>query len=641
MLGALRGSLNTWPVRILFLVLVFAFGIWGVGDVVRNMRSETWVARVAGKTVELEQAQDAFQRQLAQVTRMFGNTEPTPEIRRSVADQVLQQLVIQAALSAEVASLGLAVPDNALRQAIFDIPAFKGPDGKFSRPQFEQVLRNNGLYETRFMELMRSDLGQRQLLTPVRAGASPSEVLLKEVFAFQQEKRSADLVEFSFLAQPVPAAPEEAVLQRWYDNHPEEFSTPELRKIKAVVLSPESIAKDLTVTDEELKAAYDSHRAQFVTPGKRSAQVIMVQDEAKARALADAWRAGADWAKMQADAAAAGGSAVQLDDSAQDAFPSPDLGAAVFAAKPDTVTEPVKGPLGWAVLKVVKDSPGLNRPFDEVKEELRAEMLRQRATDLMYDRANQVDGLLGQGTKLDELPNDLGLAAVQGTLTAQGNTAAGEPAPIPGPAELRQAIIAAAFQLRPGDPPHLTEVATPSVGGSAYYALTVDDILPPAHEPYDAVKDRVLESWTHDAIRREANEAASKFLAAIQGGQSLADAATVAGVQVTRTGLTGRSAPAEGVPAELIQPLFALKAPGEATMIETNDGFLVASLAEVQLPDPAADPAGFGQLKDALTKSVGDDLELTFALALRDRGKPEVNRALLDSIVQPNQSNGP
>ena len=36
MISSLRGYLNTWAVRGLFLVLVAAFATWGVGDVIRD-----------------------------------------------------------------------------------------------------------------------------------------------------------------------------------------------------------------------------------------------------------------------------------------------------------------------------------------------------------------------------------------------------------------------------------------------------------------------------------------------------------------------------------------------------------------------------------------------------------------------------
>ena len=44
----------------------------------------------------------------------------------------------------------------------------------------------------------------------------------------------------------------------------------------------------------------------------------------------------------------------------------------------------------------------------------------------MYDRANKVDNVLGSGAGLDEIPSDLGLVGVAGTLDAEGNTKDGD-----------------------------------------------------------------------------------------------------------------------------------------------------------------------------------------------------------------------
>ena len=137
---------------------------------------------------------------------------------------------------------------------------------------------------------------------------------------------------------------------------------------------------------------------------------------------------------------------------------------------------------------------------------------------------------------------------------------------------------------------------TPSTGGSAYYALSVEDVTPPAVKPFDAVKDQVAADWTHDAQRHAQEQAAAKLLAAVKGGQSLADAAAVAGVTVRRTPLVTRGDTAEGMPPQLEQLLFSLKQ-GEPTMVETADGFIVAVPAEIVEADPKADPAGYGQVR--------------------------------------------
>jgi peptidyl-prolyl cis-trans isomerase D len=220
---------------------------------------------------------------------------------------------------------------------------------------------------------------------------------------------------------------------------------------------------------------------------------------------------------------------------------------------------------------------------------------------------------------------------VSGTLDAQGNTTAGQPAPIPGSPELRTALVAAAFKAAKGDPVHLQDVANPG-GSSSYYAVQVEEITAPAKKPFDQVRDAVLADWTRNARRHAQEVAAAKMLGAIKSGQSMADAATIAGVTVRRSAAFPRAGDAPGVPAQLVAPLFSLKQ-GEPTMTETPDGFVVAVVAEIQTPDAAADPIGYGQMREQLTRSIAEDLQMTLAAALRDRGKPQINRTELDTLV--------
>lgn len=635
MITAFRSYLNTWVVRGLFLLLVAAFGMWGIGDVARMIGRDSWVAKVGATKIEAPQAEQAFQSQLQQASRMMGaGNEPTPELRRLVAQQTVQRLVAQTLLAQETEQLRIAVPDDALRQAVYALPAFHGPDGQFDRARFEQALRANGLTEARFLALMRTDLGQRQMSEALRAGATPSDGLARALFDFQGEKRSASIVELPFAAAQAPADPGEDVLRRWWENHPDGYRTPEYRRVKAVVLSPQTLAKDVQITDDEVRTSFEAHKSEYVTQEKRSAEVLSVPDEAKANVLASAWRSGADWARMEQDAKAAGGVGVALNDATAAEFPSPELAKAVFATPQGQVDGPIKGPFGWNVIRVSQVSPGGERSFDEVKEELRNRLLAERATDLMYDRANKLDGILGGGASLDQLPGDLGLGGVTGTLDRNGNTPAGEPAPIPGPAELRSAIASAAFQAQRGDPPHLTEVQTPSTGGSSYFALELEEITPAAAKSFESVRGQVLQDWSHDAIRKTQETAAAKLLTAVKAGASLAQAAQSDGLATRETPLTTRAAPAAGFPAELVKPLFAAKA-GEPTMVETPSGFIVAVPATIEEPDPKADAAGYRQVKDVLAGSLGADIELGLVRGLNERVKPQINTTMLDTIARP------
>ncbi len=641
MLAIFRRFLNTWAARVFFIVLVAAFGVWGVGDVIRNLGGSTAVATVAGQSIDIQTLRDAAAQQLNQLTQSLNGQPPTDAMRRLATQQALDQIVTQAAIAADARRLHVVAPDDAVRQAVFDIPAFRGPNGQFDHAKLEQVLQSPAvnLTEDRFIALMRADLTARQIMETAAAGVAAPESFVKRIFDFSNETRVADTVTLPLDAAPAPPPPSAAALQRWYDNHPTLYTAPEYRRIKTVVLSPQTVAKDVPVSDQDIAAYYEAHKAQYDVPEKRSADIVVAPSEDAAARLAAAWKAGADWSAVQAQATKAGATATALDGATAAEFPSPDLARAVFGAPASTVTGPVKTDAGWDVIEVTAIQGGNGGSLDRVRGKIRDQIAAERASDLVYDRAGRLQDLLGSGTALDALPSDLGVAAVTGTLDAQGMTPQGNEAPIPGPPALVSAVISAAFQLKPGDPPSLTEVpstAPPGTPGatSSYYAVSVDAITPAALKPFDAVKSQVQNDWLRDAERHAQDEAATRLYMAVKSGGDLRTAALAAGLTVTPTPPVARLTATPGVPPQLTQILFGLKK-GEPTMVDTGNGFVVAVLTEIRPPDPSRDPMGYGQTRDALSRALAADFTNTLAIAIRDRAHPLVNQALLNTAASP------
>ena len=629
MMSFFRAFLNTWVAKAFFVVLVGAFGLWGIADVVRNNGGSNSLATVGDRKIDPQEFQDAFRRNLAQVTRMMGkNAEAPPDVRRSVAAESLERLIVQAAIGDEVQRLGIEVPDAALRQEVFAIPAFKGPTGTFDRTTFEGVMRNNNMTEPHFLDLLRSDIGQRQLMESVQAGVVPPETLIKQVYAFQRETRSAEAVELPFAAAAAPPVPTGDDLQREYENNPALYSAPAYRRIRLVVLSPQTLASGIDVPPADIQAYYDDHKADYVSPEKRAAEVVVAPDEATAVKLAASWTGGATWAAVQAEAQKAGGSAIDFQDSVKDQFPSTELANAVFATPADRVSAPIKSDLNYQIVRVTKILPAQTRTFDQAKDEIRQTIAQGRAVDEVYARANKLDDALSAGTSLDDLPGDLGAAAAQGTLDAQGDTPEGEPAPIPGSPALRTAIIAAAFSTPKGDPAHMIEGPDQS-----YYALQVEDAIEPKLKPFADVQEQVKASWEAAERRHAQDMAASKLMTDAQARHSLEDAATIAGLRTEKTVPITRDGVNEHVSPQVQQALFGLKQ-GDTTMVESPTGFWVVRLTEIDEPDIAKDPVGTAQYRDALTKALDQDVQIAFATALRNRAQPKVNGPMLDSLLQ-------
>jgi peptidyl-prolyl cis-trans isomerase D len=609
MLTAIRNSLNHWIAKGLFLLLIVAFAVWGIEDFVRGGGADRSVATVAGEKVSLAEATDAYQREISQLRRSFGGQfEPTEEVRRAIAEATVARLVALRAISAEAAQRGVVVTDDALRATILSAPGFQGPDGRFSRLQFDSFLRNNGLTEGRFLDLLRSDLARQQLVGSVRAGAAAPQTLARAVQAFHAEQRVADLVELPLMAAPAPPEPTEAQLARFHENNADLFSAPEFRQFDLVLLSPEDVAREIRLSDRELREAFEERRAEFATPERRRIAQAVVPDREAARAIAEAWRAGADFAAIAAQAQAAGGSAIELGLIDRSGLPLPELADPAFAASAGAVTDPVQSPFGWHVLHVAAIEPGREQGFEAVKDELARIVALERAADLIYARANRIEDSIAEGIPLTEVARRHELRLIQATMDAEGRDPDGNRIEL-GP-EAGE-IISAVFESRIGETTRLSETR-----GGVFYAVHVGSVTPPALRPLAEVEREVRAAWERAERRRAIEEQAAALIAETRVGRPLDEVARAAGWSPRRTEPFTRDVRGGTFPPQLAAALFALKR-GEATMIETGSGFVVAAVAEI-IPGAAEGPA-IAARQQELAEALAGDLEAQFVQALRDR----------------------
>ena len=611
MLAAIRNSLNSWIVKALFLLLIASFAVWGIGDFVSGGGRERMVAQVGDAKISLTEATEAYQRELAQLRRSLGGQfEPTGPIRQAIADAALRRLTALRALDLEVERLGVVVPDGALREAVFASELFRGADGRFSRIQLQAFLRNQGLTEQRFLELLRGDLARGQVVGSVRVGALAPNALVAALFAHRNERRVADLVELPFVAAPPPPEPSEEQLRRHYENNPDLFTAPEYRAVTFVLLTLEDVAREVEIPEAALRAAYEERRAEFSTPERRVITQVVLREEERARVIAEAWAAGAPLANIVAEAEAAGGSAGVLGRLSREEVPLPALAAAAFALPAGQVSEPIRSPFGWHVVRVEEIEPATERTFNEVREELSAQLARERAADLIYGRANRVEDSLAAGMTLEQVARAHGLRLLSfPAIDSNGRGPEGEPLDLDG---LPEEALQGAFDAGPGAMPRLTEARN-----GVFYALRLDGVTPPALRPFEAVVAEVRASWEREQRRRAMEEEAAALLAAVRDGLALDEAARRRGWTPRRTPPFRRDGSEVGAPTpQMSQALFAL-ARGEATMIETATGFLVGAVVAIEAAGD--DRAGREHLAREVAGAIADDLETQFLEALRMR----------------------
>lgn len=610
-----------WTARICFALLVAMFVFWGISNVFSLPTGNDAVAVVAGKPVSIAAVQAGYQRLLDQAQQQ--GQQPDKAQRQQMAIEALYTVLRGQILRQTASQYGIGTPNPEVKRVLDGIPAFQ-ENGTFSAAKFAQVLHDNGLSEMEFINQVRDQMIGRQLLAPVVAGAAAPKTMLSDIFVLLGEQRSANLVNISIAAQPVPAAPTPQVLHRYWLNHQSQFTAPEYRKVQFVILSPALLAPQMQVPQNQLEAGLAQAQANNTMPQTRSADVLFVQDLSDLSNLQHIWAAGASWAHMQKIASRYNAQPVPVVEMEKSQIPVPALADALFNAASGVVVGPVAGTNGMYLFKVTGIYPTQAQILAQVKQTLQMQMAQIQVAK----NVDAVQDALAGQTPLNQLPGNLGLVAVEGTLDSGGLTPQGVPAPIPGGDDLRNALIKAVFAAPKGQSAQLQ-----SGPGGSYYALNVEQIIPPSVKPFDEIKAQVLSVWQQAQQAREAEVIAANLMHAVNTGTPLAQAVKMFGLNVTQSQGYTRGTQPQDEPPQFVPVLFTLKQ-GQATMLSNHSGFVVAQLASITHPTPETDPDMYNQLKTSLDKSAQDDLGSSLLAGLQDKYKVRINEKLLKQIYQ-------
>ena len=409
MMQAIRGRAGSIIVKVLFALLILSFGAWGVSDYLFRIRGpqEIVVATVGDEKIPAIELQRTLEPAVERMRAQFGGTVDMQLVKQlGIVDSVLNQLIDRSLLSQEIHRLGLDVPDEVIRNAIYENPAFRGPDGKFDRRLFAQVLMMNRLSEDQLVAQMRQEIPRNELLQAVTGGIQPPRPLVEALYRHRNEKRVADIVSIPVSKIASVAQPSEAELTQFYEAHPDLFRAPEYRGFVLASLSPNDLKPEAEITEDTLRSAFDERKDEFQVPEQRQIEQILAPTEEKAKEAEAALTAGKDFREVAAQIGM-DPSAIELGLLNPKEIPH-ELGDVAFDLPLNQPSKPVKTPFGYHILRVVKIEPGKTQSFAEAKPKLVAELQMREAADRIADIANQADDALAGGAKLDDLQQKFG-----------------------------------------------------------------------------------------------------------------------------------------------------------------------------------------------------------------------------------------
>ena len=623
-----------WSLALVCLTFVFLYVPGFVDQGPMAGLPNTVLARVGEHEITVMQFRQVYRQQL-QAYQLQAGGEVTEDLLRQLGidRQILQQLINEYLQLTEAQRSGLQVTDAEIRQRIVTLPGFQ-EDGRFIGEQrYLRLLQsqNPPVSPTEFEEEIRQQLLVERLQATVTQWVNISDDEVEAEHRRRNEKVKVDVVAFrgDDFRDDVEASDED--IELLYEEESLVYQVPEKRRLRFLLLDEAALADSITPSDNEIQDYYDFNLSQYSTSGQVRASHILLRTEgleedvveARAQELATAARDGADFAELAREHSDDEGTAELGGDLGLFGRGRmvPEFEGVAFALDVDAISDPVKSPFGFHVIKVTEKQEETVQPLDEVRASIVTTLKREQSSSRTTALSRSIATEVSTPAELDSAAAARGLEVQESGFAAPGE-------PILG-LGLAQEVSARAFQIEEG----VVEGPIASPLGPAFVTVVgrQDPYIPPLDEVRAQVREDVIRRKALTLARERAAEAATR----LQGTEDFAAAAREADLTVGSSELMSRGGafPEVGVSDAVEALAFALPVGGVSDVVEAGRTAAIVHVVERQDVTAAEFESAREELRTELLQQKQDQFFQSYMNTAQETIELSIDQLALDEAL--------
>lgn len=602
MLDSLRKAAGTWVAKLLLLLLVMSFAVWGISGQLMTGGGGNAVITAGNTEVTVADYRLAYDRQVQVMSQQLGQRITREQATMfGIDQQVLAQLTAGAVLDEQARRIGLGVSRDKIAELTAEDPAFRGSSGQFDRQQFEYVLRQVGMRPEDYFRNREQVAVRQQIVEAVSDGMKAPDTFLRAVSLYQGENRTIEYVTLQKSIVGTVAAPADDVLAKWFEANKAKYAAPEYRKIAYVKLEPADIADPSAITDEDVAKDYEARKKRFTTPETRTIEQLVFADKAAADTAAESIRGGSTFdslvtaqGKTMAD--------VQLGTFEKDKVADPAVAEAAFKLALNEVSPVVEGAFGPVLLRVTDIKPEIVKPLSEVGPQIRQDLALAEANTQLLDVHDRYEDARAAGQTMEEAAAASKLQVV--TIEAVDRNAQDPTGNVISTIPASRELLQGAFETQPNieNPPL-------ALGSNGFVFYEVKGVTPAHDRSLDEVKDKAVADWINEETDRLFSTKAAELEKRVRDNNSLDPVAGELGLEKQIKRGLKRGAEDVDLGPDGAAAVFAVPQDG-AGVVAPADGNtkLLFRVTEVFEPAGAGADAVAAEDRQAYASGMADDL---------------------------------
>lgn len=405
MLQQLNSKIQGWFAWVIIVLIATTFALFGIEHYMQSRGANLAKAEVNGKPITIQEFELFYRRN----QRANDSNELTLAAEQKRKKEMIEGLINKYVALQSAFSNGFFVSQSQVLTQIQMIPQFQ-QDGHFSINRYQQALSNALFTPAAFQAEVRDDIliNQQHFAFSATAFALPSE--LDQFVKLYQQTRDYDYLMIPYQRFSQQVTVDAKAIEDYYQQHQQLFKSPEKVSLEYVRLSMPEIREKIQLADEQLKRYYDDNKSAYTTPAKWHVAHILFsipknatpeqqkKIEEKATKAFQLLKASPiefeKLVKTQSDdkISALHGGVLPWITAGQSDFDK----ALVDLTTVGELSKPIKTAQGYEIFKVLAYTPSKLKSFDDVKLEIKEQLLTDevqteyaRALEQLSDLAYQ------------------------------------------------------------------------------------------------------------------------------------------------------------------------------------------------------------------------------------------------------------
>ena len=405
MLNVIRNLVKSIAGKILLLIMVASFAVWGMGDLLRSGDSGL-VAIIGKQKITINEFYYQFQKKLNDFNQSLDEKLTEKEAHnQQITYLVLNEMVYGKMIQEFSENNSIYLSDNIIKKLIISIPQFHDVDGKFNKILFDNSIINNFNNEAEFTSEISKIFLNNLLFESFTINAPLNKEISNVFYNYESETRSVLYFNIDNTFIEKTKYTDNDVLD-FYNNNKNDYLINKKIETRYINIDPNSFISLVDIMENEIEIYYNENIESYTKNEMRDIEIISTNSIEQANKIIEIIDNNILLTQYldQQELNISKLKSVMMDDFDEE------ISNNIFNNPVGVISDPVNTEnLGYFVIKINKIYPSTIVSLTEEKNKIIEILNDEKAYKLFLENIDLIEELNLIGITLDEISNDFNL----------------------------------------------------------------------------------------------------------------------------------------------------------------------------------------------------------------------------------------